>query len=195
MKAAATTTPGDQELELGTACCANSLFLILGLSFSPSPFRPAPPLSPPHGACIPCSGSAPHFPAAVPRRRGSCGSPAPLGGQGAPRSKKRVLVKRSVFQLLETQAVGTGVYTKSALRGSAELVRTKQNLDNKHRAFLFSQLSHPLGNLPLHDAFRSARVYTFPAPGGGDRRSCTRGIPNRYSARRGGASPTAEPAQ
>lgn len=46
--------------------CANSLFLILGLSFSPSPFRPAPPLSPPHCAGIPLSGSAPHFPAAVP---------------------------------------------------------------------------------------------------------------------------------
>lgn len=102
MKAAATTTPGDQELELGTACCANSLFLILGLSFSPSPFRAAPPLSPPPCACIPGSGSAPHFPAGVPRGRVSCWSPAPLGGQGAPSSKKQVLVKRSVFQLLET---------------------------------------------------------------------------------------------
>lgn len=52
MKAAATTNRWDQELELGTACCGNSLF-ILGLSFLTSPFRPVLTLSPPHPVSIP----------------------------------------------------------------------------------------------------------------------------------------------
>lgn len=59
-----------------------------------------------------------------------------------------------------------------------------------------TQLNRPLGNLPLEDAFRSARVYTLPWPGVPE--NVARGlwgIPNRYSARRGGDSPTAEPAQ
>lgn len=60
--------------------CANSLFLILGLSFSPSPFRPAPPLSPPASPSpAPLRTSLPPSPP-----RGSRGSPAPLGGPGAP---------------------------------------------------------------------------------------------------------------
>ena len=59
-----------------------------------------------------------------------------------------------------------------------------------------TQLNHPLGNLPLEDAFRSARVYTLPGPGVPENVARgLRGIPNRYSARRGGDSPTAEPAQ
>lgn len=36
----ATTDPRDQELELGTACCGNSLFLGRGLLFLTSPFPP-----------------------------------------------------------------------------------------------------------------------------------------------------------
>lgn len=57
------------------------------------------------------------------------------------------------------------------------------------------QLRHPPGDLPREAALRSARVYTLPTRRGGDSRLRSRGIPNRYSARRGGASPTAEPAQ
>lgn len=92
--------------------------------------------------------------------------------------------------------MGKGVYTKSALQASAELVRTKQNLDNKHRAFLFS----PSSAIPWATSHwrtpSGARVFTLSLHRVEETAArALRGIPNRYSARRVGASPTYEPAQ
>lgn len=94
----------------------------------------------------------------------------------------------------------SGLILKSALRGSLQFFTTKQNVDSKHRAFLaLLRASHSSTFPRASSHWRTPcaeLVFTvFLAVGEETSARGLRGIPNRYSARRGGASLTAEPAQ
>lgn len=100
--------------------CADSLFLILGLSFSPSPFRPAPPRSPPRspphcaGTPLSGSGSAPHFPAAVPAE-GQPRLPRALRWSGRSRLGNPSAGRAFGVSTLRNSSGGNRADTKSAL--------------------------------------------------------------------------------
>ena len=81
-----------------------------------------------------------------------------------------------------------------------QLVTTKQKGDHMHRAFLSSWESHTAqpspGQPPAGGRLLERACLHFSWTGGaGTVARGLWGIPNRYSARRGGASPRAEPAQ
>lgn len=75
----ATTDPRDQELELGTDCCGNSLFLGPGLSFLTSPSRPS--LNAPHSP-VPRSPSSSLHPLCTPLFDAAVGQGLPPGLAG-----------------------------------------------------------------------------------------------------------------
>lgn len=157
----------------------NSLFRSRGLPFLASSFRPnpnalipGPPSFDPHPSSFTPTA---HHCSASPMDRGL---PALAGIRGAWRcSRERGVV--SIVHALQLRNFG-GSQGKRACRVG---VGDKAVLDNEDLA------SSPAANSASPGHLRSARVYTSlhpPADPGG--------IPNRYSARWGGTSPTAETA-